>query len=145
MSNFLNLIIFLSVTLHMMRLASDSGTLSFVCEVRWVTVFIVKVTKRMCRFVVNIKMQFIIYHFNPIEDGSFWECSRMGEGKKVPHPKIWLTYTTMMKLGTFIPYLEKIQIYKSPDTPLEFCWHQHFFTRKQQILLYQEIQIQISF
>ena len=27
----------------------------------------------------------------------------------------------------------------------EFCWHQHFFTGNQQILLYQEIQIQIAF
>ena len=27
------------------------------------------------------------------------------------------------------------------DISLEFCWHQHFFTRKQQILIYQEIDI----
>ena len=33
------------------------------------------------------------------------------------------------------------KIYKSRDTPLEFCWHQYFFNRNQQILLYQEIQI----
>ena len=31
---------------------------------------------------------------------------------------------------------------ESSDTPLEFCWHQDFFTRSQQILLYQEILIQ---
>ena len=41
--------------------------------------------------------------FNPIQDG----------------PKICHTYLTMMKLGTVIPYLKKIQkIYKSRDTPL---------------------------
>ena len=39
-----------------------------------------------------------------------------------PLPKICHTYTTMMKLGTVIPYLKKIQkIYESRDTPLEFC------------------------
>ena len=32
------------------------------------------------------------------------------------------TYSTMMKLGTVKPYLKKIQkLYKSRDTPLEFC------------------------
>ena len=36
-------------------------------------------------------------------------------------PKICHIYPTMMKLGTVIPYLKKIQkIYKSRDTPLEF-------------------------
>ena len=32
-------------------------------------------------------------------------------------------------------------MYKPRDTPLEFCWYQYFFIRNQQILLYQEIQI----
>ena len=46
-------------------------------------------------------------------------------------PKICHTYPMMMKLGTVIPYLKKIQkIYKFRDTPFEFCWHQHFFYRK---------------
>ena len=59
-----------------------------------------------------------------------------------PLPKIYHTNTTMMKLGTVISYLGKIQrMYKSCDTPLEFCWHQHFFTENQQILLHQEIHI----
>ena len=32
------------------------------------------------------------------------------------------TYPTIMKLGTVIPYLKKIQkIYESCDTPPEFC------------------------
>ena len=45
-----------------------------------------------------------------------------GWGAKIRH-----TYSTMMKLGTVIPYLRKIQkIYKSRDTSLEFCWHQYF-------------------
>ena len=44
-------------------------------------------------------------------------------GPKRPDlPKICRTYPTMMELGTFIPYLKKIQkIYKSRDTPIEFC------------------------
>ena len=43
---------------------------------------------------------------NPIEDGHFRGCSRMGGGAK--RPKICHTYSTMMKLGTVIPYLKKI-------------------------------------
>ena len=63
-----------------------------------------------------------------------------------PLPKICHTYPTTMKLDTVIPYLRKIQkIYKSRDTSLEFCWHQHFFKENQRILLHQEIQIQIRF
>ena len=64
--------------------------------------------------------------------------------KKVPFPKICRRYPTMMKIGTIIPYLNKIQeIYESRDTSPEFCKHQHFFTGNQQILIYQEIKIQI--
>ena len=87
-----------------------------------------------------------IFTVNPVQDGPFRGCSWMGGGKKAPLPKICHTYPTMMKPGTFIPYLKKIQkICKSHDTPLEFCWHQQFFTANQQILLHQEIQIWIVF
>ena len=42
--------------------------------------------------------------------------------KKPPFLKICHTYPTIMKFGAVIPYLKKTQkIYKSPDTPLEFC------------------------
>ena len=65
---------------------------------------------------------------NPIQDELFRCCSRMGEkgggggAKRPPFLKICHTYPTMMKLGTVTPYLKKIQkIYKSRDTPLEFC------------------------
>ena len=62
--------------------------------------------------------------------------------KKDPLPKICHTYPTMVKLGTDIPCLKKIQkIYESRVTPLELCPHHHFFTGNQQIWLYQEIQI----
>ena len=45
-----------------------------------------------------------------------------GGAKKAPLPKIWHTYPTMMKLGTVIPYLKKIQkLYESRDTSFEFC------------------------
>ena len=45
---------------------------------------------------------------NPIQDELF---RGMGEGgnKKAPLPKICHAYPTMMKLGTIIPYLKKIQ------------------------------------
>ena len=50
-----------------------------------------------------------------------------GEQKNSPLLKcvtqsINLLHPIMMQLGTVIPYLKKIQkIYKSRDTPLEFC------------------------
>ena len=65
-----------------------------------------------------------------------------GGQKGAPLRKICDTCPTMMKFGTAVPYVEKIQkIYESLDTPSEFCWRQHFFTGNEQILLYQEIQI----
>ena len=67
---------------------------------------------------------------------------RGGGGKKAPLSKLCQTYPTMMKRGTFISYLKKIQkAYESHGTYLEFCWHQHFLTGNQQILLYQKVQI----
>ena len=51
-----------------------------------------------------------ITSFNPIQDGYFRGCSRMGVTRIPPCPsKICRTYPTMMKLGTVIPYLKKIQ------------------------------------
>ena len=69
-----------------------------------------------------------------------------GGPKKPSLLKICHTYPTMMKLGTVIPYLKKIQKkYESRDTSLDFCWHQQFFAGNQQILLYQEKHVQIAF
>ena len=60
--------------------------------------------------------------------------------------KICLAYPTMLILGIVRPYITEIQkVYEWRDTPLEFCWHQHFFTGNQQIFLYQEIEIYIAF
>ena len=79
---------------------------------------------------------------NPIQDGLFRGCSRMGGAFLAPLPKIRYTYPAIMKLDTVIPYLRKIQkVYKSRYTFLEFCWHQHFFTGNQYILLHQKIHI----
>ena len=50
--------------------------------------------------------------FNPIQDGLFRGCSRMGGRGGAfwpPLPKTRNTYPTMMKLGTVILYLKKIQ------------------------------------
>ena len=53
-------------------------------------------------------------------------------GERSPLPKICHTYPTMMKLGTVIPHPKKIQkTYESRDTPLDFCWHHHFFNGNQ--------------
>ena len=74
--------------------------------------------------------------FNPIQDGLFRGCSRMGGSKKAPLPKIFHTF------GAVIIYLKKIQkIYESRDTPLESANIRIFFIRNQKILQYQEIQI----
>ena len=74
--------------------------------------------------------------------GLFGAAHGWGEGKKAPLPKTCHIYLAMIKLGTVIPYLKKIQkIYESLDTPLEFCRRQHLFTGNQQMLLHQEMQI----
>ena len=53
-------------------------------------------------------------------DGAFRGCSWM-KGQKCPLLKICHRCPTMMKLGTVILYLKKIQkIHKSRDTTLEF-------------------------
>ena len=71
----------------------------------------------------------VLQIINPIQHGLFRGCSRMGAwgGFWPPFPKIRHTYPTIMKLGIVIPYVRKIQkIFKSRDTCLDFCWHQHF-------------------
>ena len=61
--------------------------------------------------------------FQTYSDGPTWGWSRIGEGQKAPtFPKICNTYPAMLKLGTVIPFLKKIQkIYESSNTALEFC------------------------
>ena len=54
--------------------------------------------------------------------GIFGAAHGWGEGKKAHLPKICQTYPIMMKLGTVIPYLKKIQkLYESRGTPPELC------------------------
>ena len=56
--------------------------------------------------------------------GAAHGCGGEGRGAKSPPPlrKICHTHPTMMKLGTLIPYLKKIQrLYESCDTLPEFC------------------------
>ena len=78
-------------------------------------------------------------NINPIQDGLFRGCSRMGGPFWGPLFKICHTYPTMMKRGTVKPYLRKTQKkYKSRDTSLEFCRHQHFFRKS-------EIQVRLDF
>ena len=43
-------------------------------------------------------------NLNPIQDGLFRDCSRMGGEQKLCY-----IYLILMKLDTFIPYLKKIQ------------------------------------
>ena len=60
------------------------------------------------------------FNFNPVQDGHFRGCSRIGAAMGAA--QICHTYLTMIKFDTVIPYLKKIQkIYESRDTPPEFC------------------------
>ena len=77
----------------------------------------------------NVKLKFLT------RAGWGWGMGRGGGGgggQKGPLPKTYYTYPTIMKLGTVIPYLKKIQkIYESRVTHFEFCWYHNFFTRNQ--------------
>ena len=65
-----------------------------------------------CNILILFRMGFLRAAQGWREEGAFW----------LPLPKIRHTYPTIMKLGTVIPYLRKIQkMYKSRDTFLEFC------------------------
>ena len=61
-----------------------------------------------------------IWLLNPIQDGPFWGCSRMGGAKKGPPSLKSVTHPLMVKLGTVIPYLKK--------TPkiMRITWHTHW-------------------
>ena len=103
-------------------------------------------SKRFCllTFASTFSQQFVNFEeaYLTLFRMGFFGAAHGWDGGLPPIPKICHAYPTMIKLGTFIPYPKKIQkIYESRDTPLEFCWHPHFFTGNQQILLYQEIQI----
>ena len=59
---------------------------------------------------------------NPIQDGLLWGCSQMGGGAKRPPSLKYVTYHTVMKLGTVIPHLKMTQkTNESRDTHLDFC------------------------
>ena len=54
--------------------------------------------------------------------GIFGAAHGWVEAKWPPLPKICHTYPTMLKFGTVIPYLKKIQkIYESRATLRDFC------------------------
>ena len=54
--------------------------------------------------------------------GAAYGWGGAGVAKRPSLPKIRHTYPTMMKLGTVIPYLKKIQeLYESLDTPFQLC------------------------
>ena len=54
--------------------------------------------------------------------GIFGAAHRWEGGKKALLRKICYAYSTMIKLGTVIPYLKKLQkIYESREEPLKFC------------------------
>ena len=63
-----------------------------------------------------------------------YEYGGGGGGGKTKSSILCQRYPIMIKLATVIPYLKKIQkAYGSRKRPPDFCCHQHFFTRNQQI------------
>ena len=71
--------------------------------------FFIKITK---------KLDLTLLRMGFFGDAHGWE----GVGRKVPLPKNCHTYPAIMKLGTVILDLKKLQkIYESLDTLLEFC------------------------
>ena len=72
--------------------------------------------------------------------GLFGTAHRWGMGQKGPLFRLCHTCYAMMWHSYILP--KNIQkLYKSLDKLLYFCCYQQFFIRKQQLLLYQEIQI----
>ena len=83
-----------------------------------------------------LRWNLTLFRMGLFEDAHGWVAQK-GTLSKICH-----IYPTLMKIGTVIPYLNKIQkIHKSLDTLIEFCWHQYFFTEDQQLLVYQEIHV----
>ena len=75
---------------------------------------------------INLQKFYILPHLKALtlfRMGFFGASHEWGGGAFwLRLPKICHTHPTMMKLGTVIPYLRKIQKkYKSRDTSLEFC------------------------
>ena len=67
--------------------------------------------------------------------GFFRAAHEIGDGQKGP-PKTCHTFPTM---------LNSAWILNSEFRIIDFCLHEDFFTRNQQLLLYQEIQILTAF
>ena len=82
-----------------------------------------------------------------VQNGPFPGCSLIGGGRrqKGSPPKISHIYPTMMNLATVILYLNKIQKKKNHVTHPFSSAETVFFHRKQQFLLYQEVQVLIAF
>ena len=71
---------------------------------------------------ISAKSTTLLLSLTPFSMGFLRAAHGWVGAKKAPLPKTCHTYPTMMKLGTVIPYLKKIQkIYESCDTPLGFC------------------------
>ena len=80
---------------------------------------------------------FKVRALNPIQDGHFWVCSRIG--KKVRSLKSVKDVLQWWNLAQLYLNLNKIKKpYKSRDRPFEFCWYQYFLIENQQLFLGQE-------
>ena len=70
-------------------------------------------------FEICISVPLILFRMGFFGTAHGWEG---GRGQKGPPSLKSVTHPTIIKLGTVIPYLKKIQkLYESLDTPLEFC------------------------
>ena len=99
----------------------------------------IQLAMELFKGLIIVRIEFDVSFFNPIQDGLFSGLLTDGGGGGGGGGAFW---PTMMKLGTVVPYLRKIQkMYKSRATFFDSCRHQHFFTGNQQILPHQEVHI----
>ena len=76
---------------------------------------------------IQIIRALFIEILNPIKDGLFQGCLRMGGLFGLPSLKSATQILQWWNLAV-IPYLRKFQkMCKSRDTPFGFCWDQHFY------------------
>ena len=72
--------------------------------------------------VVNKCLEFLLAYKKTYSGWAFFGLLTDRGGKRPSLPNICYTCPTIMKLGTVLPQLKRIQImYKSLDTPFVFC------------------------
>lgn len=94
-----------------------------------VKVFLLKLNSKLSKAMNFLKVtiavpnnNFLKYDTPLLRMGVFRAAHGIRSKKPPTLPKIFHSHPTVIKIGTVIPYLKRIQeIYKSRDRPLDFC------------------------